>query len=108
MSNDTNIYDESDCLVKLESKINKELSKLQLWLNVNRLFLNISKTNYVIFDPFNKPLKDKITIKINKIALSQKTHLKYLGIIIDSTLSWKQQIKNISCKISRAIGVCTN
>ena len=25
--------------------------------------------------------------------------------IIDSTLSWKQQIKNITCKISRAIGV---
>ena len=104
-ANDTNIYYESDSLLKLESKINKELSKLQLWLNVNRLSLNISKTNYVIFHPFKKPLKDQIIIKINKIALSQKTHLKYLGIIIDSTLSWKQQIKNISCKISRAIGV---
>ena len=104
-ADDTNIYYESDSLVKLESKINKELSKLQLWLNVNRLSLNISKTNYVIFHPFNKPSKDQITIKINKIALSQKTHLKFLGIIIDSTLSWKQQIKDISCKISRAIGV---
>ena len=79
---DTNIYYESDSLVKLESKINKELSKLQLWLNVNRLSPNISKTNYVIFHPFNKPLKDQITIKINTIALSQKTHLKYLGILI--------------------------
>ena len=61
-ADDTNIYYESDSLVKLESKINKELSKLQLWLNVNRLSLNISKTN-VIFHPFNKPLKDQITIK---------------------------------------------
>ena len=104
-ADDTNIYYGSDSLVKLESKINKELSKLQLWLNVNRLSPNISKTNYVIFRPFNKPLKHQITIKINKIAWSQKTHLKYLGIIIDPTLSWKQQIKNISCKISRAIGI---
>ena len=73
-ADDTNIYYKSDSLVKLESKINKELSKLQL--NVNRLSLNISKTNCVIFHPFNKPLKDQITIKINKIALSQKNSLK--------------------------------
>ena len=42
----------------------------------NRLSLNISKTNYVIFHPCNKPLKDQITIKINNIALSQKNSLK--------------------------------
>ena len=75
------------------------------WLNVNRLSLNLNKTNYVIFQPFNKPLKHQVTIKIQKIALSQKTHVEYLGVIIDSTFSWKQQIKNITCKISRAISV---
>ena len=53
----------------------------------------------------NKPLKHQVTIKIQKIALSQKTHIKYLGVIIDSTLSWMQQIKNITCKIYRAIGI---
>ena len=92
--------DESDNLDKLERKVNRELGKLQLWLNVNRLSLNLSKTNYDIFHPFNKPLKLQVTIKIQKIALCQKTH-----VIIDSTLSWKQQIKNITCKISKVIGI---
>ena len=102
----SNIYYESDNLDKLERKVNKELGKLiQLWLNVNRLFLNLSKTNYVIFHPFNKPLKPQVTIKIQKIALCQKTHIKYRGVIVDSTLGWKQKIKNITCKISRAIGI---
>ena len=50
-------------------------------------------------------MKHQVTIKIQKIALCQKTHIKYLGVIIDSTLSWKHQIKNITCKISRAIGI---
>ena len=50
-------------------------------------------------------MKYQVTIKIQKIALSQKTHIKYFGVIIDITLSWKQQIKNITCKISRAIGI---
>ena len=104
-ADDTNIYYESDNLDKLERKVNKELGKLQLWLNVNRLSLNLSKTNYIIFHPFNKSLKHQLTIKIQKVALSQKIHIKYFGVIIDSTWSWKQQIKNITCKISRAINI---
>ena len=104
-ADDTNIYYESDNLEKLGKKVNKDLGKLQLWLNVNRLSLNISETNFVIFHPFNKPLKHQITLKIQKTTISQKKNIKYLGVIIDSTLTWKQQIKNILCKISRAIGI---
>ena len=35
----------------------------------------------------------------------QRSVIKYLGVINDSTLSWKDHILNISKKISRAIGV---
>ena len=65
-ADDTNIYYESDNLKNLERTVNKELQWLNHWLNVNRLALNISKTNFVIFHPFNKPIKELITIKINK------------------------------------------
>ena len=44
-----------------EKVVNNELKKLYLWLNVNRLSLNVSKTNYIIFHPYNKPLKTHIT-----------------------------------------------
>ena len=66
-------YYENDNLEKLGKKVNKELGKLQLLLNVNRLSLNISKTNFVIFHTFNKPLKHQITLKIQKTAISKKT-----------------------------------
>ena len=79
-ANDTNIYYESDSLQDLEKTINKELQKLYLWLNVNRLSLNIDKTNYIIFHPYNKPMKEHITIKINKKAIKEKEFIKYLGI----------------------------
>ena len=62
-ADDTNIYFESDDLLKVEKTVNKELKKLSLWLNVNRLSLNISKTNYIIFHPYNKPLRNHITNK---------------------------------------------
>ena len=104
-ADDTNIYYESNTLKDLEKSINNELGKLSLWLNLNRLSLNIDKTNYIIFHPYNKPLKQHITIKINKKALAEKEYIKYLGVLIDSTLSWKHQISNISKKVSRALGI---
>ena len=50
-ADDTNIYYESNSLQDLEKKINKELGKLQLWLNVNRLALNISRQIMLSFIP---------------------------------------------------------
>ena len=47
-ADDTNIFFESDNLDNLQCTINHELKKLTLWLNCNRLALNISKTNFVI------------------------------------------------------------
>ena len=50
-------------------------------------------------------MKQHITIKINNKAINEKELIKYLGVFIDSTLSWKHQISNISKKISRATGI---
>ena len=52
----------------LEKVMNKELKKLYEWLCINRLSLNITKTNFVIFHDINKP-KFPITILINKHAM---------------------------------------
>ena len=100
-----NIYYVHDNLKKPERIINKELEWLNHWLNVNRLSLNISKTNFVIFHPFNKPMKNYITLKINKMVICEEKYVKYLGLLIDATLSWDSHIDNLSKKIARALGV---
>ena len=45
------------------------------------------------------------TKTLDKKAISEKTHIKYLGVLIDSQLNWKHHIVNISKKISRGVGV---
>ena len=87
-ADDTNIYYESKTLDDIEKTINEKLNKPFIWLNVNRLSLNINKTNYIIFHPYNKPIKDLISIKINNKAIDEKEFIKYLGILMDSTLSF--------------------
>ena len=104
-ADDTNIYYESSSLDKLERTVNRELNKLFLWLNVNRLSLNINKTNFIVFHPYNKPINKRIAIKINNKAIKEKEYIKYLGILINSTLSWMHHVSNISKKISRSIGI---
>ena len=64
------------------------LKKLVMWLNANRLALNVSKTNFAIFSAVNKPLKT-VTILINRLAIGQKEFIKYLGVLIDSKLTFK-------------------
>ena len=86
-ADDTNIYYESKTLKDIEKTINEELNKLFIWLNVNRLFLNIDKTNYIIFHPYNTSMEGHITIKINNKVIDQKEYIKYLGVLMDSTLS---------------------
>ena len=52
-ADDTNIYLEDSSLNALEKVMNKELKKLYEWLYINRLSLNITKTNFVIFHAIN-------------------------------------------------------
>ena len=101
---DTNIYFESEDLTKLEKTMNKELEKLHNWHCISRLSLNITKTNFVIFHTFNKP-KAHVTILINKEATNEVKQVKYLGILIDSQLTFKYHIDELNKKVSRAIAI---
>ena len=104
-ADDTNIYYESDNLKSLEKIVNQELKSLSLWLNVNRLALNVSKTNFVIFRSAQKPMNHNVTLILNRKAIEQKDHVKYLGVLVDEHLTWKHQIDNVSKKISRGVGI---
>ena len=84
--------------------MNQELKKLYEWLCINRLSLNITKTNFVIFHAKNKPLHP-ITILINNKAIEETDNVKYLGITLDSELTYKKHADEVSKKISRSIGI---
>ena len=103
-ADDTNLYHEADSLNLLESEINKELKHLHSWLVVNRLSLNIDKTNFVVFYPYNKQLRSRITLKIQKKAIPEKNAVKYLGLMIDSGLTWKTHIDKLAKRFLMQLG----
>ena len=69
--------------------------------------LHVDKTHYMIFRPKAKKLiKDKDII-INGNKISEVNSTKFLGVIIDSNLTWEPHIDYISTKISKNIGIIT-
>jgi len=110
-ADDTNILYANKNLRTLETIINNELCKVSEWLISNKLSLNIAKSNFVIFHPYQKKLDYEISIALydnesqRRVSLDRKDHVKYLGVIIDSGLTWKSHIENISLKISKTVGI---
>ena len=84
-ADDTSIYFDSNDLITLQKTVNKELRKVEKWLDANRLALNITKTNYVIFHSPSKVIKQFIRIKLGSKFLNCAEYIKYLGILVDST-----------------------
>ena len=46
-----------------------------------------------------------VTLKFGKKAITQKDHIKYLGVNLDENLDWNHHVDVISKKVSRGIGV---
>ena len=62
-ADDTNLLYADKNLKSLENIVNIELSKICNWLTANKLFLNIKKSNYVIFHPYQKKPNYQIDLK---------------------------------------------
>ena len=91
----------------LSYNVNVELTKITQWLAVNRLSLNAKKTKMMIFhSKQNKLSINEIPIiKINDMPIERVTEFKFLGVLIDSNLTWSPHCNYIANKLSRICGV---
>ena len=110
-ADDTNLLYAEKNLKSLEETVNNKLLKVSEWLNATKLTLNVKKSNYVIFRPYQRKLGYSVNIKTfdncthTFTSLECKEHVKYLGILLDSNLSWKLHIEYAALKISKIFGV---
>ena len=102
-ADDTNIFCSSTSLHDLQVTINRELDKLFVWFSVNRLSLNLGKTNYMLFR--SRPPDNELALKINNVVLPRVAATKFLGIIIDDKLSWKPHIQSVKSKLSSVLSI---
>ena len=105
-ADDTFIIYNSKKLKTIETVINTELKQVIKWLGLNKLSLNAAKTELIFFHSKRRPINyDSISIKFNGLKLIPVEQVKYLGMYLDSYLSWEYHIHELSKKLSRANGI---
>ena len=104
-ADDTNMFDSSKDINGLIANINTELGKVCDWLYANKLSTNVSKTHFMVWSPRKAKLEDLGPITLNGQEMDWVTETKFLGIILDESLSWKPHIYYVRNKISKAAGI---
>ena len=87
-ADDTNMFITGCNVNEMCNQLNADLFRVREWLHCNKLSLNVLKTHYMIFTPRNKIVAD-ISIIIDSTKISRVYVTKFLGVQIDSKLSWE-------------------
>ncbi|GFW21863.1 RNA-directed DNA polymerase from mobile element jockey [Trichonephila clavipes] len=82
----------------LTQNINEHLAHLEIWFSVWKIALNTTKTEAVFFTQRRPP--PETTLQNQRIPWSQ--HTKYLGVIIDKNLTFRQHITYVRNKFKNA------
>ena len=108
-ADDTNVFASARDLKVLEKIVNAELKKVKIWCDVNRLSINFSKTNFMIIKS-QKKKDDQVNVNIESAdgtinVLQRKQKIKYLGVLLDETMSFNHHISYICTRIARNNGI---
>ena len=95
---DTNMFVTGKNIENLIFLMNTELKKIVIWLNSNKLSLNVKKIHFIIFSFPYKRIVNTNDIVIDNQPVSRISYTKFLGVIIDEKLNWSEQFKNKTCQ----------
>ena len=103
-ADDTNLFSSGSNAISLQDGVNNDLAIIAEWLKVNKLSLNIKKTHFMCFSARNK-YRPGISLQIDGEVIAEVNKSKFLGVVIDNKLSWKDHISFVCRKVARGIGV---
>jgi len=86
------------------NSINKELETICNWFKVNKLSLNVSKTKAMLFHPTQRRVH-QINIIVDGSPVEFVEQFSYLGIILDSNMTWKPHLQHIAKKVGKTNGI---
>ena len=104
-ADDTNLLYSSKSLKDINQKINFELKNIVHWLRANKISLNTKKTEIVLFRAQKTEIKKNMNFRISgqKIKIMKET--KYLGMVMDEHLTFKNHMDTGKLKLNRVNGL---
>ena len=95
-ADDTVIFESGESTNEVVDKIQTVLNKFSLWCHANKLSLKASKTKLMAFGTRHKVKKCKdVVVKLENTNLQIVPSYKYLGFMLDSTLSFNRHVSTV-------------
>jgi len=105
-ADDALIYTTGYASQEINDNINEQMRRIEKWLKINRLQLNISKTKVMLVRGVRKKVMERnIDIKFKNTVLEVVSEIKYLGVIIDKNLNFAAHVNYLGKKIGSKLGV---
>ena len=93
-TDETNLFFGDNCYNQLFRVGNEELTNVDHWLTANKLSLNISKINYIVFRTLNSKLPSNLpSLKLRNNILKRVCNVRFLNIAAHEHLSWKPHME---------------
>ena len=100
-TDDTSVIMSGNDLESVIQSVNSELCLLNNWLKANKV---ITKCKQNILSRLSSSKNDN-SIRMNDSIINSASHLKYLGVIIDSKLNWIPHSSYVKNKIYKGIEI---
>lgn len=104
-ADDSSITYVADDLNSMKLMIGEDLVKINKWFKNNLLVLNEDKTEIIFYNTHRNELSKITDLKFENTKINRVTEHKYLGLTIDSNLTWDQHINKIMKKVKPYVGV---
>ena len=85
-ADDTNFLIVSKSVKKINREVNYNLRLINDWLKANKLSLNPSKTEIIIFKAKTKKIAKHLNFRLSGQKIRIKNNVKYLGITMQDDL----------------------
>ena len=103
-ADDTLIYLHGNDIDAMRNEMNNELERINQWLKLNKLKLNVSKTKVMVLG--NTLMKSPLnSIIMDGEVLGIEREFKYLGVMLDEKLSFKANLDYLCKKVGKKVGV---
>jgi ribonuclease HI len=102
-ADDLIILTRGETVAEAENYINIELRKIQDWAQNNKMKFNNNKSKVMLMSRRKRKENKEIGVYINNTKLKQVNNIKYLGIVLDNKLTFKEHIIHIEEKCMKLI-----
>ena len=88
----------------LECALNANLYSIAIWLNDNKLTLNVDKTKTMLIGSNSKLGKlNSLSVSVLDNQLDSVRSFKYLGVVLSSNFTWTEHVEHVTSKVNQRL-----